>query len=195
MPLGMADADPTGDHLRTFVYTEAINGDESFAIPALLRLFWRVVHNVVDDTDRALLAFVLNQVVQSDSAKRAVAGVEGRGGQPKRGWQGLLIASEVSAHLARHSVSVEAAWDAVGDAHSLSASAVKGHWRRWKPTVLATTREFLRAKVPEMDEESLGVATKVGVLGRHSLSATERATWEVVMGKWGELLLGRQSSP
>lgn len=153
------------EYLRNLVFEQALSGDESFAESALVHLFWRVAHDKMDATDRAVLACMLERASKSDAARKAICGAEKRGGQARRGMVGLSLAVEVSAHIRKERMTAERAWEVVGQAHHLTASAIKGHWVRWKPTLLSSAANLLREHYPEADEPTIKARARVLILG------------------------------
>lgn len=158
----------TSEFVQYLTFEHAINGDESFSERVLLDLFWRTVHGGLLPTDRAMIAFVLNRMSQSKGAKRALSGVEKRGGQARRGQVGLSLSAEVSSKIRDDGLTVEEAWEAVGATHHLTASAVKGHWMRWKPTLLKSAESLLRQRYPDITESDVQARARVLVLGRRA---------------------------
>lgn len=153
------------DYVRNLIFEHAINGDESFAEPLIVDLFWKVVHDKIGHQERAMLAFVLERLMKSEYALKTVSGVEKRGGQVRRGWIGLSISAEVATMMGRDGLTAEQAWELAGERNHLTASAVKNHWIRWKPTLIESAAALICASNPELSAEEIQVRARVVVLG------------------------------
>src|SRR5690606_23024301 len=87
--------------------------------------------------------------------------------QPRRGAIGLEIANAVAERI-RSGEKAEDAWTKVGKEVHLGESAVQGHWTRWKPEIIAITRERARTLLPpdttdaELDAYARFVALRSG---------------------------------
>lgn len=150
---------------RALIITHALNGDESFAPSMLTELWHRIVNEAADDLDRAALATVLSRLLNSPPAQKAICGVAGRAGQT-RGHQGYVISQKVAERI-RNGERAEDAWIEVGKEENLGSSAIQGHWTRWKPLLIATHKEWIRADVPPgTSEDELDAMARCIVLGK-----------------------------
>lgn len=180
-------------YFRLLMFNRMVNGDESFVEPALTDLYWRLVHDKIGSEDRAVLACLLLRFSGSDAGRKIASGAEKRGGQPRKGWVGLSIAGEVSDLLVKEGITAESAWEKVGEKRHLTASAVKGHWMKWKPRLLDGARDFVREKFPSAAEDELAVLAKVAVLGTKSMTPADAQVWVRVTVNHQERMIDGQS--
>lgn len=181
-------------YFRLLVLNRMVNGDESFVEPALTNIYWRLVHDKIGPEDRAVLACLLLRFVESEAGRKIASGAEKRSGQPRRGWVGLSIAREVANLQAKDGITAESAWEKVGETHHLTASAVKGHWMKWKSRLLDGARAYVREEFPGAQEDEVAVMAKVAILGTKSLTAGDAKAWARVKVNHRERMIGGQSS-
>jgi hypothetical protein len=134
--------------MSSVVYEEAINGDQSFGEKAITRLFWLVAQDQLTELDRAVLGLFLFRVMNSVVAINIVCGVDKKRGTGKRGLKGMKVAHLVSGRI-KTGLTVEKAWEDVATEVSLSVSAVKQHWIKWKPALLGMYRAGAREQFPD----------------------------------------------
>jgi hypothetical protein len=161
------------DYLGPLVYREAINGDESFGPDMLQRLLMRTLWRLLDESDSAALFVILGRLLKSPAGTKVICGVPKRTGQRRRGYTGLVLAIEMSSYMREKRVSQRQAAARIGKLHSLSASAVLGHWRKNYDNLLSAHREYAKAIHPQATDAQLTALARVGMLGAKAATQDE----------------------
>jgi hypothetical protein len=168
--------DPYERYFGRLMSQEAVNGDESFGKAAATHLLKQLVSGRLDDYDTGALVVMLRRLIDSPSSIKAVCGVPNRTGQHRRGYLGLRLAIETSAYIRQKGASLEQAATAIGRQHSLSPSAIKGHWRERKGQVLAALREHAVTLYPEASSGQLDAVARVVLLGEKAATPEDLET-------------------
>ncbi|WP_152560415.1 hypothetical protein [Arenimonas donghaensis] len=123
---------------------EALAGDSSFADQVLSTYYWKMIcdHDLTP-SDRAVLAFMLLRILDAPPAMAAVAGVNKKGGAPRRGIVGAQVAFDVLTASAAET-SIENAIARVAEERNLSESRVKQHWIEWQDRIRESYISFAR---------------------------------------------------